>query len=99
MRMVKTAGLLVLLAVAIVFPLLFPNPTVTGIAVFTLIFAAATTGWNILSGYTGYVALGIAPTLASGPKPLRRRARAGTSPGGFGPSFLGPLPGLLRAPS
>ncbi len=57
MRVFKTVGLLVLLAFAIIFPLLFSDPTVTTIAVFTLIFAAITAGWNILGGYTGYISL------------------------------------------
>ena len=37
MRIFKTGGLLVLLAIAIGFPLLFPNPLVTTIAVFTFL--------------------------------------------------------------
>ena len=46
--------------------LLFPNPAVTGIAVFALLFAAAATGWNIFSGYTGYIALGHAAYFGLG---------------------------------
>ena len=64
MRIFKTVGLLVL---AIGFPLLFPNPAVTTIAVFTLLFVAATTGWNIFSGYTGYIAHEYRPTPGRNP--------------------------------
>lgn len=66
MRVVKIAGLLILLAFAIAFPLLFPNPAVTTVAVFTLMFAAAATAWNIFSGYTGYIALGHAAFFGTG---------------------------------
>ena len=66
MRIFKTAGLLALLAIAIAFPLVFSNPAVTTIAVFTLLFVAATTGWNIFSGYTGYIALGHAAYFGLG---------------------------------
>ena len=58
MRIFKAVGLLALLGIAIVFPQLFSNPAVTTIAIFALMFAAAATGWNIFSGYTGYIALG-----------------------------------------
>ena len=97
MRMVKTAGLLVLLALAIVFPLLFPNPTVTGIAVFTLIFAATSTGWNILSGYTGYVALGHGAYFGIGAYALALLCQDWNIAGGYGPFLLVPLAGLLAA--
>jgi ABC-type branched-subunit amino acid transport system permease subunit len=46
------------LAVFAVFPLIVTNPTWTTIAVFTLIFMACTTSWNMFSGYSGYIALG-----------------------------------------
>ena len=50
-----TAGLLVLL---IAFPLAFPNPTVTSIGVFTMIYLIAAIGWNIFSGFSGYISIG-----------------------------------------
>ena len=54
MKIIKTAGLLVLLLFVIVFPMLFSNPAVTTIAVFTLMFAAATTGWSRRRRTTGW---------------------------------------------
>jgi branched-chain amino acid transport system permease protein len=49
------------------FPVLITkDPTATSIAVFTLIFMAATTSWNIFSGYSGYLALGHAVFFGSG---------------------------------
>jgi branched-chain amino acid transport system permease protein len=40
------------------FPLVVTNPSWTSIGVFTLIFMACTTSWNMFSGYSGYIALG-----------------------------------------
>ena len=42
----------------VIFPLVFNNPTISTIGVFAMIFLMAVTGWNIFSGYTGYIALG-----------------------------------------
>jgi branched-chain amino acid transport system permease protein len=44
--------------VLVIFPLVFNNPTISTIGVFAMIFLMAVTGWNIFSGYTGYIALG-----------------------------------------
>lgn len=41
-----------------VFPLIFSNPTITSIGVFTMMFLIAVVGWNIFSGFTGYVSIG-----------------------------------------
>ena len=97
MRMYKTTGLLVLLAFAIAFPLLFLNPAVTGIAIFTLLFAAAATGWNILSGYTGYIALGHAAYFGLGAYALAIMCQDGHIPGGYIPFLLIPVAGLVAA--
>jgi branched-chain amino acid transport system permease protein len=45
-------------AVLAVFPLIVTNPADTSIAVFTLLFMACATSWNMFSGYSGYIALG-----------------------------------------
>lgn len=45
-------------AVFAVFPLVVKNPTYTAIAVYTLLFMACATSWNMFSGYSGYIALG-----------------------------------------
>lgn len=67
MKTLKIAGLLALLVIAVLFPLqLSPDPATTGIAVYTLMFAAAATAWNIFAGYTGYIALGHAVFFGSG---------------------------------
>ncbi len=65
-KIVKMVALLVLLIAALLFPLYSPDLATTSIAVFTLMFAAATTAWNIFSGYTGYIALGHAAFFGTG---------------------------------
>ncbi len=80
---------------SIAFPLLFPNPAVTTIAIFALIFAGAATGWNILSGFTGYVSLGHAAFYGIGAYLLLLLCQVGNIPGGFIPLLLLPVVGLL----
>jgi branched-chain amino acid transport system permease protein len=60
------AGTVALAAVAAVFPLVFTNPLVTEVGVYTLIFVVAAAGWNIFSGYSGYISLGHAVFFGSG---------------------------------
>jgi len=57
-RAVRWSGTGLVLAFLAVFPLIFPNPAVTSIAVFTMIFLVAAIGWNIFSGYSGYISIG-----------------------------------------
>ena len=97
MKTVKLVGLLVLLLFTLAFPWLFPNPAVTTIAVFTLMFAAAATGWNILSGYTGYVALGHAAFFGIGAYALALMCQDWNIAGGYGPFLLVPVAGLIAA--
>ncbi|HEX6555148.1 MAG TPA: branched-chain amino acid ABC transporter permease [Ktedonobacteraceae bacterium] len=97
MKIIKTAGLLVLLLFVIVFPMLFSNPAVTTIAVFTLMFAAATTGWNIFSGYSGYIALGHGAYFGLGAYTLAIMCQRWTIPGGYLPFLLVPVAGLVAA--
>jgi branched-chain amino acid transport system permease protein len=97
MRIVKIAGLLILLAFAIAFPLLFPNPAITTVAVFTLMFAAAATAWNIFSGYTGYIALGHAAFFGTGAYVMAILCEDWHIPAGYAPFSLLPLGGLVAA--
>jgi branched-chain amino acid transport system permease protein len=62
----KLAGTLGALAALAVFPLVFTNPSVTTIAVFTLLFMASATAWNGFSGYSGYISLGHAAFFGTG---------------------------------
>ena len=97
MKIFKAIGLLVLLALVIAFPLLFPNPAVTTIAVFTLMFAAAATGWNIFSGYTGYIALGHAAYFGLGAYALALICQRWNIPGGYMHFWFVPVAGLVVA--
>src|SRR5258708_1266025 len=97
MRIFKTVALLVLLVLALTFPLLSPNPEVTTIAVFTLILAAAATGWNILSGYTGYISLGHAAYFGLGAYSLAIICQHWNIAGGYGVFLLVPVAGLMAA--
>jgi branched-chain amino acid transport system permease protein len=72
----RGGGTLAFLAVLVVFPLVLTNPTVTTIAVDTLIFAAATAAWNIFSGYSGYISLGHAVFFGTGAYTVGIAARA-----------------------
>jgi len=62
----RPAAIAVACAALAVFPLVFTNPLVTEVGVYTLIFVAAAAGWNIFSGYSGYISLGHAVFFGSG---------------------------------
>lgn len=57
-RRIPGTALVGIIALAAIFPILFPSPTTTSVAVFTLIYLIATSGWNIFSGYSGSISLG-----------------------------------------
>ena len=97
MRIFKIVALLALLAIAIAFAQVFSDPTVTTIAVFTLIFAAAATGWNILGGYTGYISLGHIAYFGIGAYAMAIICQHWNVQGGYGPFFLIPLSALIAA--
>jgi branched-chain amino acid transport system permease protein len=62
----KGGGLVVLLVLAVLFPLVYNNPGVTVYGLYALIFATAAVAWHIFSGNTGYIALGQAVFIGSG---------------------------------
>ncbi len=97
MKNFKRIGLVLVFVLTIIFPLIFPNPAVVTIAVFTLIFAAASTGWNIFSGYTGYVSLGHAAYFGLGGYAMAIMCQGWKVPGGYLPFLLVPLAGLVAA--
>ncbi|MDQ6660553.1 MAG: branched-chain amino acid ABC transporter permease, partial [Chloroflexota bacterium] len=95
MKKVKLFGLLILLACSLGFPLVFSNPAVTSVAVFTLIFAGAAVSWNIFSGYTGYISLGHVSFYGIGAYTLAIACKAWNIQGGYVPFLLFPLSGLV----
>ncbi len=48
------------------FPFVFAEHWVLNIAVFTLMYAALATAWNLVGGYTGYISLGHAAFFGVG---------------------------------
>jgi branched-chain amino acid transport system permease protein len=74
-RNARAAGLIALVAAAVAFPLVFPNPVATNYGVFTLIFVAVASAWNVFSGYSGYISLGHAVFFGSGAYTLGIAAR------------------------
>lgn len=97
MKRVILVGLLVLFVLALLFPLLFPNPAVTTIAVFTLIFAVAASGWNLFSGYTGYLSLGHMTFYGLGAYSITILVQKWHVQGGYLPFLLIPLAGILAS--
>lgn len=95
MKRIRVWGLVALLVIALVFPLLLPNPAVTSVAIFTLLFAGAATSWNIFSGYTGYISLGHAAFYGIGAYTLALLCQDWNIQGGYVPFLLLPLAGLI----
>jgi branched-chain amino acid transport system permease protein len=93
----KSGFLVLLLVIFVAFPLVFSNPAVTSIAIFALVFAIAATGWNIFSGYTGYIALGHAAYFGIGAYAITILSLDWHLPGGYKPFLLLPLAGLIAA--
>lgn len=97
MTRLKIIGLVGLVAAFIAFPRVFSNPAVITIAIFTLLYATATTGWNIFSGYTGYIALGHAAFFGVGSYAIALMCLDWHVPGGYLPFLLVPVAGLIAA--
>lgn len=97
MRVFKAVGLLALLAIVIAFPQVFSDPAVSGIAVFALMFAAAVTGWNIFSGYTGYIALGHAAYFGLGAYAMAILCQNWHISADYSTFLIVPLAGLVAA--
>jgi branched-chain amino acid transport system permease protein len=89
-----TALVLVLLAA---FPLVFTNPAVTSIGVFTMIFLVAACGWNIFSGYSGYISIGHAAYYGIGQYTVALLVLHLKVAAGWDTFALLPLAGLVSA--
>ena len=98
MKTLYTGGLLAILLFVLAFPvLLSPNNAVTDMAVLCLVYAMAATGWNIFSGFTGYISIGHAVYFGLGAYTLALTCQHWNIPGGFLPFLLLPLGGLVAA--
>lgn len=112
-RLVGPVRGLVIVGALVAFPLVFNEHWVVNIAIFTLMYAALATAWNLFAGYSGYISLGHvaffgigAYTLAnafSTASPLRGSATSLESHAfmsigsGYRPFYVLPLVGLAVA--
>src|SRR5512135_1495816 len=97
MKWLKAGGIITFFALLIAFPQVFSNPAITTVAFFTLLYATATSAWNIFSGYTGYIALGHAAYFGIGSYAIALLCKAWNVPGGYLPFLLVPVSGLIAA--
>ncbi len=77
------------------FPLVFTNPAVTSIGVFTMIYLVAACGWNIFSGYSGYISIGHAAYYGIGQYTVALVAMHLKVPAGWDTFALLPLAGVV----
>jgi branched-chain amino acid transport system permease protein len=93
----KWGGPAVLLAALGAFPVVFTNPAVTTIGVYTVMFLIAACGWNIFSGYSGYISIGHAAYYGLGQYTVALIAVHAKLPGGWDLFALLPVAGLVAA--
>jgi branched-chain amino acid transport system permease protein len=97
-RLLRPLVLVVIVVFVGIFPVaIAPNDAVNTIAVFTLVGAIAVVGWNIFSGYTGYISLGHSVFYGLGAYTIGLACRYWHIPGGWEPFLLLPLAGLVAA--
>jgi branched-chain amino acid transport system permease protein len=89
------AGVVVVMALIAVFPLAVTDPTATSIGIFTLVFMASATAWNVFSGYSGYLALGHAVFFGVGGYAVALAARDWHVAGGWPVFALLPFGGIV----
>jgi branched-chain amino acid transport system permease protein len=94
---VKWGGISVLFAFLAMIPVIFPNPTVTSVGIFTMIFLIAVVGWNIFSGYTGYISIGHAVFYGIGQYTVAEIATHAHMAGGWDLFALVPVAGIVAA--
>jgi branched-chain amino acid transport system permease protein len=94
-RLVKGAGVVVVLGIAFLVPAIAPDPATTNIAVFTVMYIGLATAWNIMGGYTGYISLGHAAFFGFGAYALGLMVSHLGMAAGYAPFLLVPVAGLL----
>ncbi|MFJ3991132.1 branched-chain amino acid ABC transporter permease [Streptomyces sp. NPDC090032] len=65
-KQLRAAGVAVAAAVLVVLPLVNDNAYLQNMAIMGFLLAVMASGWNIISGYTGYVSLGQSAFLGVG---------------------------------
>jgi branched-chain amino acid transport system permease protein len=96
-KAVRRGGTALVLVALAVFPLVFTNPAVTSIGVFTMIFLVAACGWNIFSGYSGYISIGHAAYYGIGQYTVALLVLHLKIAAGWDTFALLPLAGLIAA--
>jgi branched-chain amino acid transport system permease protein len=96
-RVLMLVGLAVVLALALLLPVIAPDSATTNMAVFTLMYVGLATAWNVMGGYTGYISLGHAGFFGFGSYALGLLLAKLAIAGGYAPFFFVPVAGLLTA--
>lgn len=94
-KKVRRIWILVAIAILIVFPIIFKNPTVTTIATYCVMYMAIATAWNSFSGFSGYVSLGHAVFFGSGAYALSILSTDFKMQGGYAIFALVPVAGII----
>ncbi len=97
MKLARWLGLAGLFVLALLVPIIAPDPATTNIAVFTMMYVGLATAWNIMGGYTGYVSLGHAGFFGFGSYALGLMLAHLGVKAGYGPFLFVPIAGLLTA--
>jgi len=96
-RALKGLGLVVVGIIALILPLIAPDPATTGMAVFTVMYVGLASAWNIMGGYTGYISLGHAAFFGFGAYSFGLLLNHLSVAPGYLPFVLVPVAGLLTA--
>ncbi|MGZ4430107.1 MAG: branched-chain amino acid ABC transporter permease [Gaiellales bacterium] len=100
MRTLTVAGVargLGFMAAFAAFPFLFTEPWVVNIAIFTVMYAALATAWNLLGGFSGYLSLGHAAFFGMGAYAEAILFQHISIAGGYRPFEVHPAVGLVVA--
>jgi branched-chain amino acid transport system permease protein len=93
----KGLGLVLVGILALILPLIAPDPATTGMAVFTVMYVGLASAWNIMGGYTGYISLGHAAFFGFGAYSFGLLLNHLNVAPGYLPFVLVPVAGLLTA--
>lgn len=93
----KALALVLLASLAMLLPVIAPDPATTNMAVFTMMYVGLATAWNIMGGYTGYISLGHAAFFGFGAYAFGLMVIHLNVAPGYAPFALVPVAGLLTA--
>lgn len=95
MKLQQSIWWAVALVVFALFPVLVTNPFYTTIGIFTVMYMACATSWNMFSGYSGYVNLGAGVFYGTGAYSMGLLAQHLNMSGGAALFWLVPLSGVI----